>query len=265
MSSKFDWLDPINSFSLRHHFEYENEFAERWRKCQVQYPDKVFDTFIGAEKLKILDKRQCAEIRELIYTDSPTLKDFYSRINILSHVFTPEVDARIKAYFRSNYTPIWCKFYANQPHGPGGTEPAFSWHQDAGPTKHLKLLIYLNSSEESGGNTHYINKQETELFEEIGYTFCPLERRVRDLSEIAELYKINFNPIILDIQEGEGLLFEPANILHKGIWPSKALRYIMQICILPSALSWRNACQEFQLPREDNAWPGAKKWPGIKK
>ncbi len=259
MKDKFDFLNPLNAYTLRYYFDHEHKFAEQWRKCQVKYKQRVYDSFSGVEKLKILSGRQCAEIRELIYTDSPSLKDFYSRINILSHVFTPEVDSRIKAYFRSNYAPIWCKFYANQPEGSGGKEPAFSWHQDGGPAKHLKLLVYLNSSEESGGNTLFINQQETTLFEEIGYTFCPVELRVKDMSEMAELYKIDFNPITLDVKEGEGFLFEPSNVLHKGIWPSKATRYIIQICLLPSALSWREACQKFKLPREDNAWPGVKK------
>lgn len=253
-TDKFEWLNPLYSHKIRTDFDIDKQYVDSWRKCQTFYRQPVYDTFRGLGRFKVLGREDCDEFRSLITENSPELSDFYGRIRILAKIITDEIDDKIIAYFRSYYAPIWCRFHENLPEDPD-RQPAFSWHCDAGPSKHLKLLVYLNSTQESGGTTLFLDRETTGKLEDIGYLFCPLEERLDDLSELAELYGFSIEPICLDLDAGDGILFEPSQLLHKGIWPTSAPRYMIQICFLPSSAPWRQACQKLQLPREDNSWP----------
>ena len=79
-----------------------------------------------------------------------------------------------------------------------------------------------------------------------GYTFGPVKERVEDLGPIAARHGIEIHPKQFSIRAGQGILFEPAQLLHRGLPPSKAPRKIMQILILPSPLPWREALEKLR-------------------
>ena len=132
---------------------------------------------------------------------------------------------------------------------PGG-EPnvSFSWHCDGGPTKHLKVLLYLNGSDEHGGNTRFLDRATTDAFKKIGYVFCDIDHRLDDLAALAGEHGIAYRPLEAPMRTGEAILFEPANVLHKGVWPTRAPRYLLQICIVPSPMPWRGELTECSQP-----------------
>ena len=125
------------------------------------------------------------------------------------------------SYFESEYIPCWMKYYKNNPEDLDDSQVSFKWHCDGGPEKHLKILVYLNSSEESGGDTMLMGRRTTFLLKKLGYLYRSINKRTSDLSELCKLYNIPHNPVAANCKEGEALIFAPMSYIHKGIWPTK--------------------------------------------
>jgi SAM-dependent methyltransferase len=231
------------------------------RACRREPDDAESDLIrTGIERLPVLDEAECAKLRTMIDAESDFLRSHLFRVSLMAKIFVGAVDRRIAGYFGSEYLPLWCRFMRSDP----GGEPnvSFSWHCDGGPTKHLKVLLYLNGSDEHGGNTRFLDRATTDAFKKIGYVFCDIAHRLDDLAALAGEHGIPYRPLEAPMRTGEAILFEPANVLHKGVWPTRAPRYLLQICIVPSPMPWRDACTLFPVPRDDHDWPVVDKhWP----
>ena len=118
---------------------------------------------------------------------------------------------------------------------------SFLWHCDKGPSCHLKLLLYFNGTDEHGGNTQFLDRRVTDEFTKTGYLFGPVDARQEDLSDLAKDLSIDYSPQQWDIQQGEGIVFEPSKVLHRGILPTKGPRYVLALCLLPSPIPWQEA------------------------
>jgi hypothetical protein len=40
---------------------------------------------------------------------------------------------------------------------------------------------------------------------------------------------------------GDGVIFQPAMVLHRGVGPTMAPRYVVTLCLLPSPVPWQQA------------------------
>ena len=60
------------------------------------------------------------------------------------------------------------------------------WHCDGGPSKHLKIIIYLNGHEEHGSNTAFYDKETTQKLKELGYIFADLDNRKLNIEPLLE-------------------------------------------------------------------------------
>lgn len=254
----FSFLNPNNARELRRKYDIVGGYENYHRRCQEQCQRAPEGFCDGLEKVSVLTPEQAGKIRGLIDEDSDKLRDHDFRVWLLESILEP-LDGKLLAYFRSEYCPLWMRFYKNEPDNPPEESYSFYWHCDGGPTAHLKLLLYLSSTEECGGNTAFIPSLLSWNLEEAGYTFCPMENRTVDLEPLCEELGLHYQEQRFDIQSGEGVLFEPAQILHKGIWPTEAPRYLVQICFLPCGIPWRDACARHSMPVESNAWPDVSK------
>lgn len=207
----------------------------------------------GIERLPVLDSRRCATYRALMDAADPVLDDRAFRLAMLGEVLSDAVDRRLTAYFGSEYLPLWCRFYRADPDKPPSV--SFRWHCDGGPSRHLKILVYLNGCDEHGGDTICCDRATTDAFKQAGYVFGDVRRRLEDVEPLAEAAGIRFAPISFWPETGDALIFEPMAIMHRGCWPRRATRYIIQICLLPSPLPWREMCGHFDLPGRRNDWP----------
>lgn len=172
---------------------------------------------------------------------------------LLESVFTPEVDARILRFFRSEYFMHWFVVTRTEPR-PNENFNSFLWHCDRGPSAHLKLLVYLNGYEEHRGSTHFLDLAATRDFAPSGYLFGAVADRREELPSLAS--GVDYRPHRWCARAGEAALFQPRNVLHRGVMPSHAARYVLAICLLPSPVPWREA---FELGwasdlRHDRKW-----------
>jgi hypothetical protein len=247
--------EPNAYMKIVNKYDIEERFAQYSINCRKSYsreypPPK--EDFPGIKKVEVLNQDQCDGI--ISHIDAKDVYDLEFRRAVVGTILD-NIDKEMLTYFKSEYSPIWIRFYANQPGEDWRDQYSFYWHCDGGPTKHLKLLLYLNSSEDSGGNTEFVDYMTTMDFKSLGYVCCGLEYRLPDLEEFSDRFGICWEPKKLDIAAGEGILFEPFNIMHKGIWPTKAPRYLVQICFVASHNHWSENLKNAKTLTNENAWP----------
>ena len=56
---------------------------------------------------------------------------------------------------------------------------------------------------------------------------------------------------------GQGVLFQPATVLHRGVSPSRGPRYVLTLCLLPSPVPWQEALRRGAIVdlADDEKWP----------
>jgi len=225
----------------------------------------------GAEVVRVFTPREASDIMQQAYALSAgftskrntgnrlyfeiTDGGFYAQI--LDKIFNSEIDGRIVRYFGSEYVPFWYVFQESRPNSKPSN--SFLWHCDRGPRKWLKILLYFTSTKDTGGGTLLLDKTESRMVANAGYTFCKTSERTADIKELEKRVGCPLHVMAPELEAGEGILFEPSQILHRGLIPDKAPRVIMQIQILPSPIHWRDALQRLQqvaMPeREELAFP----------
>ncbi|MBI2970618.1 MAG: hypothetical protein HYY36_07735 [Gammaproteobacteria bacterium] len=159
---------------------------------------------------------------------------------LFSSALPARVDALAARFFRSEYLIHWFTLSRTAP----GKKPAsvsFQWHCDKGPRAHLKLLVYLNDAEEHGGGTAFVSLRETAQLAKSGYLFGRGRRRSTDLAYLSRLAGCELHPHACTVRAGEGILFQPARVLHSGITPSRGHRFVLTLCLLPSPVHWKKA------------------------
>lgn len=237
-----------NEKAILDQFDSRMKYREYLEKCRNLNSYNGY--FSGLEKVQIFDRDLCVDIRRKIDNSMFNLEINRAVVDKISE----KLDAKLKSYFGCEYLPLWLRYYKNEPKEFTGSY-SFKWHCDGGPSNHLKVLVYLNSSKQSGGNTLFLDGITTQEFKDIGYVFTNLDKRELDLRDLAEKYGIGLSEIRHDIEEGEGILFEPMSFLHKGIWPEHCPRYMVQLCFIPSPKPYKDIYEKLALPSMSNSWP----------
>ncbi|MCZ6783928.1 MAG: hypothetical protein O7G30_11540 [Proteobacteria bacterium] len=214
----------------------------------------VFGAEMAASLLKELARFEVASVKK----NKPELEGFQIddrsfRDRLLEAALPPAVDARAARYFGSEYLVHWFAVTRTE---PGGGTNSFLWHCDRGPTRHLKLLLYLNDESEHGGNTEFLDREATERIGRRGYVYASSEDRVADLRPLAVRAGVAFRPVHEPMGAGDGILFQPALTLHRGIRPTLGPRTVLTLCLLPSPVPWQEALRRGAMSdlRADEKW-----------
>lgn len=185
---------------------------------------------------------------QIDYSDILMIRDKVFLETWFRKIFQPALTAKLTGYFQSHFLIYWYTFLKAKP----AEKPirSFLWHCDKGPSCHLKILVYLNDIQEHHGNTMFLDRSVTAQFGKAGYVFGSVKKRAEDLSALAQEHHISFQPHMWEMKAGEGIIFEPSQVLHKGILPSTGFRYVLAFCLLPSLIPWQEAfvkshCQGF--------------------
>lgn len=166
--------------------------------------------------------------------DRPWLAD------MLGQVLQGPTDASIAGFFRSEYLVHWVTFSLTR-QAPEQPIVSFKWHCDKGPSSHLKLIVYLNPTVEHGGNTEFMDLEDTLAVARRGYLFGWSKTRTGD---VAHLSRLAGRPLATEVRErdaGEAVLFQPSRVLHRGVSPTRGDRLAATLCLLPSPVHWRQA------------------------
>ncbi len=169
----------------------------------------------------------------------------------LPHVLTEQLDQTLISYFNSEYMILWYTLQI-QDKGTDKVEQDLSsrWHCDGGPNEHLKLIIYLNDSEEHGYATPYYSHKQTNKLKEAGYILGDLAARKADISDLLEHLEVPGDPTKHNLTAGDAILFNPNQVAHKVQYSdTNTPRYALCLCLLPSPVHYQQAFNRFK-PKE---------------
>jgi hypothetical protein len=161
---------------------------------------------------------------------------------LLTRVLAGPLDQRIAEYFGSEYLLHWFTFSVTR-QAREQQSVSFRWHCDKGPTAHLKLMVYLNPTDEHGGNTEFVSLEDSAAVARHGYLFGSSKSRSPDIGHLSRIAGRELTGHARPLQAGQAVLFQPARVLHRGLSPDRGDRLVMTLCILPSPVHWKHALQ----------------------
>ena len=253
-------LDPDRANRVYREYDVERGYARYHEVCRAQFqrsvpPDNGSLAAQGFHYLNVLDEgsaetiiRRVESEHDLSYVkkDTKDLKGFHLGeemiAEILASVLTAAVDRQLVGFFRSEYLVHWVTCTVT-PRADEQASVSFRWHCDKGPRAHLKLLVYLNATEEHGGNTEFIGLEDTSSVAARGYLFGWTQARSSDVNDISRIAGRIVESRAKSMQTGEGVIFQPASVLHRGITPRRGARYVITLCLLPSPVHWTVALE----------------------
>lgn len=266
-------MDPAWVASVERRYDLKGGYRAYHEYCRERSPHARFDAAApivrtGYEHLRVMSGEDAARIqREILerFTVHPgvdkaphlslfEIDDRAFERSLLERILGPEVDRRVKAFFGSEYFVYWYHVSRSIPVPELGLN-SFRWHCDRGPRAHLKLLFYLNGWSEHGGGTAFLDLETTRSLEASGYVFAPVRTRLADLGPFAREHGVEYEPWFREMQAGEGILFQPSSVLHRGQLSTTGPRYVVTLCLLPSPIPWREALDRNALAR---GWTDAK-------
>lgn len=258
------WVKPALDTSrverVYHRFDEVSGYREYLQRCQAASlapmspePTQVLRER-GFEHLRVLPAEEAVQLRETLlartYPETSRkntgimarlhLDDAELEARLLSTVLSAPVADRIRAFFSSEFLVYWYTITRALP-ARALSRHSFLWHCDKGPQAHLKLLVYLNGTREHGGNTVLVDLETSRRMTATGYVFGHVDDRCEDLGALAHRAGIDFNPVVRALEAGEGLLFQPACVLHRGLLPETGQRVVVTLCLLPSPIPWHQA------------------------
>jgi len=257
-TAKLD-LDPERASQTYALFDQQQGYQSYAQHCQQRFSGTLDSaqsliTQQGIEHLQILGAPETGEflsqtlaLADTAITNKPEID--YSEILVIRDkdfletwfrkIFQPALTAKLTGYFQSHFLVYWYTFLKAKP--ADQAVRSFLWHCDKGPSTHLKILLYLNDMQDHRGNTIFLDRATTARFAQSGYVFGSVKKRTDDLTDLARQEGITLQPQSWDMKAGEGVAFEPSQVLHRGILPSTGFRYVLAFCLLPSPIPWDKA------------------------
>ena len=226
-------LEPRHPFDIIQEYDVRRGYlASRWQAMHAQdpIPSTRLD-HLGRKGYEVVDVLWPEVAADYVGTEvwaSDIGKDHFRAV--LTEVFNPQLNEKLRNYFMSPYTVLFWNITQS-----GDDNPSLVWHCDAGPSCYLKMLVYLNRTE---GATEVLDRPTTDLFKRIGYGYLNFEHRVDDIVDLGDKYRIEAKPERLSPDQGQAVLFEPSQVLHRGIYPKAETRWLMQIGIIPWLKPW---------------------------
>jgi len=244
--------------------EYDNghRYGEYHRYCQARF-GRELDPAPGAalmqrgfEYFSPLNESDAEQVRQylqknlssgLLKKDSKHLEGFHVSDTdwlhkLLAQVLAGALDQRIAEYFGSEYLVHWLAFSVTRKASEQASV-SFRWHCDKGPSSHLKLIVYLNPTEEHGGNTEFIDLAGTEAVAHRGYLFGRSGSRTPDIRHLSRIAGKELVSHANPLDAGQAVLFQPSKVLHRGLSPQRGDRLVLTLCILPSPVHWKAALE----------------------
>lgn len=252
-------LDPKRTQAARAHFDVTGGYDLWHANCRMQFRRKVTSSAgelatKGVEVVRLLSPREASDTKALLlgnseqfsaakksidYADVMRFKDSEFLRPVIEKMLNKAVDAKITSIFGSEYYVH--SLVANRTMPAKESKRSFLWHCDRGPKNFLKINMFLDATSEHGGTTEFLDLASSQGFEDAGYTFGANARRVADLGPVARKFGGTVNVIHPQLDAGEAFLFFPARSLHRGFLPTRGIRHMLSIVLLPSPIHWTEA------------------------
>lgn len=262
-NSFFPWnwakLDPKRAQAARAHYDVKGKYDLWQAYCRQQFqrknspPSSELATK-GVEVVRLLSAPEAADVKALLlanalqfsaakkginYADVMRFKETKFLRPVVEKIFSPALDRKIIDIYGSEY--FVHSIVANRTMPAKTSKRSFLWHCDHGPKNFLKINMFLDATSEHGATTEFLDMPTSEGFERIGYTFGAVTRRVADLRPIARKFGGTVNVIHLELDAGEAFIFHGSRCLHRGFLPTRGIRHMLTVVLLPSPVHWTEA------------------------
>jgi len=255
-------LDAGRAQRIYREYDVGHRYGEHHEYCQARFAREMvvgsgnpllqqgFEYFTPLSETDAARWRRDLEANHslgLLKKDSKHLEGFHVgdmawQQSLLALVLTGQLDERIAGYFRSEYLVHWLTFSLTR-QAREQQSVSFRWHCDKGPSAHLKLIVYLNATEEHGGNTEFIDLADSEAVARRGYLFGRSKSRSSDIRHLSRIAGRELTSHVSPLRAGQAVLFQPSKVLHRGLSPDRGDRLVMTLCLLPSPVHWQTAWQ----------------------
>jgi hypothetical protein len=252
-------LDPARTRAARAHFDVTGNYDAWHAMCRSQFarhipvgPDVVgrdgmevvnilTPAEAGAAKNLLLEKAKefTVKKKQIDYADVLRFESTDFLLPVLKKTFNKEIDEKIVRFFGSEY--FVQAVVANRTMPAKESKRSFLWHCDRGPRNFLKINMFLDATSEHGGTTEFLDLGSSQVFEDAGYTFGANNRRVSDLSGIARKIGASASVVHPQLAAGQAFMFLPSRSLHRGFLPTRGIRHMLLLVILPSPIHWSKA------------------------
>lgn len=252
-------LDPTRTRAAREHFDVTGKYDLWHTYCREQFRRKAVSSDSelsnkGVEIVRLLSNKEAAKAKQLLLDNSEQFfvakksikhgdlmrfKDSIFLQPIVEKMLNKAVDAKVTGAFGSEYYVH--SLEANRTMPVKESKRAFLWHCDRGPKNFLKINMFLDATSEHGGTTEFIDLESSFGFEKAGYTFGANARRVADIHRVAQKFGGTANVIHPQLEAGEAFIFFPTRLLHRGFLPTRGIRHMLSIVLLPSPIHWTEA------------------------
>jgi hypothetical protein len=151
-------------------------------------------------------------------------------------VISPSVDEGARRYFGSYYKVQ--VVHAVRVYPIPEAQGSFLWHIDDMPQEAVSLFVYLTDTDQYGGTTAFLDREETAALRRKGYTGHVTRQRIDDIAAFGSSIGVPLKPFRPELVRGDGILWQN-NVLHRGILPTRGFRDLLSIMLLPSPRPWR--------------------------
>lgn len=252
-------LDPDRTKAARAHFDTVGKYDLWHAYCRRQFNRKTSSSSSelaakGVEVVRLLSAQEAFDAKSLLlsktgqpvaakagidYADVMRFENSEFLRPIVEKMLNKEIDARVTSVFNSEYYVH--SLVANRTMPAKESKRSFLWHGDRGPKNFLKINMFLDATSEHGGTTEFLDLESSKGFEDAGYTFGANARRVADIRPIARKFGGTINIIHPQLDAGEAFIFFPSRSLHRGFLPTRGIRHMLSVVLLPSPIHWTEA------------------------
>ncbi len=211
------------------------DFVEKWGRYADAHRQYRADYLAKAKGRRFTCGDELETLRRLGWAEIPV-----NPTTDLNALFTSELTGLVSGFFGSHFAVV---FRGEMERGPEDRDESAFWHRDSGPFAHLRLLVPLV---ESDGGTAVVS-----LTEPVDYDPVTLNERRSNLEGLGE-----HTPWLVTPPVGEALIIQASRVLHRAVPPSKGVRKIFQVGLIPSLEPWQVFDRKHPLLRKNtNSFP----------
>jgi hypothetical protein len=160
------------------------------------------------------------------------LKGSLSVFPELEMFITDEIAGIVEAYFGSHFKIFGTDIYRTVP-SKAQEENSFLWHFDNGPTKLIKLMIYLDPTTKDTGGFRLKPKPLSLQLKRQGFWDRKDADRFRAILEDESTTRLFEGP------PGTAVLFHALYCIHKATFPKHGHRDVATFLLHPSTIPWK--------------------------
>lgn len=236
----FNLLPGLDA-KISRYYNIQHQFAELGQVSQKRFGRQGilshtdFDDRLYTPIKNALPADLCQGIVKRLEQDKNGLADPALINRLLPFILNSTTDSLLCSYFASEYGLL--SYVYSSVESDSASE---HWRCDEGPSKQLKIRIYLNGSDDHQCRVKLADRSSTQQLKKAGIVFVESEENPKDITPLCQVEGITLNETVFDqFAAGDGLLFNPNLLAHTWENPHRTNCHFLELCFIPSPYHWK--------------------------